>query len=88
LKENTFILNSLQAREGKNLITARIGQNRSRPAHEFVKSAGGSQYFEARPQIQMVAVRKDPLHSGANEFVGRKRFDRPRRPHGKKAGSL
>ena len=88
LKPDAVIFDALQPRQRKNLIAARIRQNRQVPVHERMKPARAAQHIQARSQIEMVAVRKKPLHAGCHQFVGRKRFHAAHCGNRKKAGSL
>jgi hypothetical protein len=60
----------------KNLETAAVGENRTVPAHEVVKSAEVPDEFVTRPNMQVISIGKDNLTAEARKVFRRKRpFD-------------
>ncbi len=67
------VLGDLSAvRQAKDLKPAGIGQDRPRPVHEPVKSAGLADDLDARPQHQMVCVGEEDLGTGCRDVFGGK----------------
>ena len=52
----TFFFNFSIGGKGVDLITARIGQQRPIPTHEFMEPTRLLQYIGARAQIEMVGI--------------------------------
>src|SRR5437762_672473 len=70
-----------QLREGKNLVTAAIRQNRSVPIHEFVKSAKIPDHLDAGSNEQMIRVTENNLRLQLAQLTWTHRFDAGLCPH-------
>ena len=57
---------------------AAIGEDRAVPGHERMQAAGGDDRFEARPQPEVVRVRKDDLRAEFVQIARRECLDRRR----------
>ena len=60
--EDTSVFSQFTDRtEGKDLESTTVCEDRSVPGFEFMKSAGGLEYFQARTEIKMICVSEDYL---------------------------
>src|SRR5713101_5271373 len=65
-----------------DLETARVGEDRSGPAHEAVEPAHLRDHLRPRAQKQVIGIAEDDLRADARQVVGSDRLHRARRPHG------
>jgi hypothetical protein len=78
---DAFFGDLAQLAQTKDLESARVGQDRPRPAHELVHAAKLANRFHPRPQIKMVGVVQQDLHSQLFEGVLGNAFYAPERAH-------
>src|SRR5712691_8605233 len=64
-----------------DLEAARVGEDRSGPAHEAVEPAQLRDQLRPRAQQQVVGVAEDDLRADVRQVVGSDRLHRARRPH-------
>src|SRR5690606_10538879 len=82
---NAFFFNFAHFGKRIHLVAAAIGQYRSGPSVEPMKSAGTMQYIQSGPQVQMVGVAEDDLCvHGFDQFMLMHRFYGTRCSHGHK----
>ena len=65
----------------EDLVTPRVGQDRSPPAHEVVQAAQLPHHLRARAQVQVVGVGQHHRCAGVRELLGRDTLDGARRAH-------
>ena len=68
-----------QGGEREDLESARVGEDRTVPAHELVQSAELAHQLVAGPQMQMIRVGEDHLRVHRPKIVGVQRLDRGER---------
>ena len=78
---NTVVGDFAKVREAENLKAARIGENRSRPGHEFMQSAQRANALVAGAQVQVIGVAQQILLAQLAERLLRKTLHRARRAH-------
>ena len=61
LKLHSVLCNLSQFRQRKNLVTATVGQDRSVPIHELMQAAEMFDYFDSRPDEQMIRIPENDL---------------------------
>ena len=75
-------------RQGKDLKTSTVGENRFFPAHESVQTAGLTKCSGSRAQIKMVSITKNYLcFHIVTQFALMHTLDGPDGSHGHKHGS-
>src|SRR5271157_1136892 len=77
-----------QSAEAKNLKSARVGEQRARPAHKPVQPAHAPDGLVAGTQVEMIGVAQYDLRAQRFEHVLRNGLDAPRRAHRHKDRSL
>ena len=58
--------------EREDLVAARVGEHRARPAHERVDAADAPEQLGARAQHQVVGVAEHDLGADRAQIVGRR----------------
>jgi hypothetical protein len=66
VKVDAFFRNTPQFREGKDLESAAVCQDRTVPAHELVQIATLLDHFQTGPQKEVVSVPQDHLSAYLN----------------------
>ena len=63
-------------RQGEDLISARVREDRPVPAHESVNASGPPKYFRARPEQKVISIHEQDLGAGVLEGLGQLRLHR------------
>src|SRR4051794_26443663 len=74
--------------EGKNLVTAAVGQDRPIPMHEAMKPAELPENIEARPNEKVISVSENDLGFEFSQFARTDRLDRSLGAHRHKLRGL
>ena len=69
LKMGPLLRDTAQLRQGKNLETTAVGQNRTIPAHELVQAADLADDVEPRTHEKMVGIAEDDLRMELPQFA-------------------
>jgi hypothetical protein len=56
---DALVAHAAKVREGKNLITAAVGQKAVRPVHEPAQSAESADQLRSRPEMEMKGIAED-----------------------------
>ncbi len=73
---HALLVDLAQRAEAEHLETARVGQDRAVPVHEFMQAAMPADDVGARPQHEVEGVAEDDLRTGAAHLLRRHRLDR------------
>ena len=85
---DAFLGDFAQLAQAEDLESPRVGQDRPLPAHELLHPAKLANGFHPGPQIKMVGIVQQDLHSELFEGVLRNAFYAPERPHRHENGCL
>jgi hypothetical protein len=84
LKVHTLLGDAAEFGKGENLKTATVGENRTIPAHEGMKSPEIADDLFSGTDMEVVGIAQDNACAEGSEFVRRDSFDRSLRAHGHK----
>ncbi len=70
------VVDAPQVRQREDLEAARVGQDRSVPAHEPMQATEPGDALGGRTQVQVVRVAEDHLRPRRAQIAGRQRLDR------------
>ena len=76
LEMGPLLRDTAQLRQGKNLETTAVGQNRTIPAHELVQAADLADDVEPRTHEKMVGIAEDDLRMELPQFARTHRLHR------------
>src|SRR5712692_4905049 len=77
-----------ELRETEDLVAARIGEDSSRPGHEFVQTTELADQLMPGPQIEMISVGENDFSAQLFERLLSEGLDARGGAHGKKEGRL
>src|SRR5204863_7937966 len=69
LKSDALLGHLPQFRQGENLISAAVRQNRPGPIHELMKTAEVFDHFESWPDESVIGVAQDNLRFHVEQFA-------------------